>query len=62
MKESHLLPEECLVIEDSERGLIAAQQAGCDAIWIKTPFNEMLQTQTPFFCKITHQEFLESLV
>ncbi|MBP0723993.1 HAD family phosphatase [Bacillus sp. RG28] len=38
-------PEECIVIEDSENGLIAAQKAGIRSIFVKdlvTPKNEVL--------------------
>ena len=56
MQTFNLKPEECLVIEDSERGLIAAQAAGCQSIWIKTEINEAFTTQTPYLEKLTHAE------
>lgn len=54
-------PEEGLVIEDSERGLMAANAAGCQAIWIKTPCNEDLSTNVPHLAMLTHQELLNAI-
>jgi len=51
-------PQEAMVIEDSERGLQAAQAAGCDAIWIKTRINEKFTTLAPHLAELTHQELL----
>jgi beta-phosphoglucomutase len=61
MADLSLKPEECLVIEDSERGLVAAERAGCDAIWIQTPFNENFTSHAPYLFKMTHEEFLKEI-
>jgi len=50
--------KDALVIEDSERGLIAAQKAGCDALWIKTHLNSTLTSDAPYREELTHQELL----
>jgi HAD superfamily hydrolase (TIGR01509 family) len=54
-------PKDALVIEDSERGLIAAQAAGCDAIWVKTYLTEKFSSNVPYVGKITHAELLAIL-
>lgn len=51
-------PHEAMIIEDSERGLLAAQAADCDAIWIKTPINQTFSTSAPYLAALTHQELL----
>jgi beta-phosphoglucomutase len=56
-----LQPSEVLVVEDSERGLIAAQKAGCESIWIKTPLNERFETNTPHIARLTHSQILNIL-
>lgn len=57
----NIKPHEALVIEDSERGLIAAQNAHCDAIWVKTYLTEKFTTNAPYLAKITHAELFELL-
>lgn len=56
-----ILPSEALVVEDSERGLLAAHEAGCEAIWIKTSLNERFSTKAPYIARMTHLELLEML-
>jgi HAD superfamily hydrolase (TIGR01509 family) len=56
-----LTAAEVLIIEDSERGLWAAEKSGCEAIWIKTELNKNLKTQAPFFKELTHQQFFETI-
>lgn len=51
-----------LVVEDSERGLIAGQRAGCDAIWIKTNLTERFESSVPYVAKISHAELLSVLL
>lgn len=50
--------KDALIVEDSERGLLAAQAAFCDAIWIKTPINQKFHTPVPHLAELTHQELL----
>ncbi len=52
-------PSEALVIEDSERGLLAAQAAGCDALWIKTNLNERFETKADHLSRLTHEQLLQ---
>ncbi len=61
LKELNFVPEQALVIEDSERGLRAALAAGCDALWIKTFINENFTSDAPFSIRCTHQELLIAL-
>ena len=56
-----LQPSDVLVIEDSERGLIAAHEAGCESIWVKTPLNERFQTSSPHIARLTHTQILDIL-
>ncbi len=56
-----LQPSEVLVIEDSERGLIAAQKAGCESIWVKTALNDRFETNTPHIARLTHAQILNTL-
>lgn len=57
----NLLPCDVIVIEDSERGLLAAQAAECEAIWIKTPFNLRFKTTAPYVAELNHLELLNVL-
>jgi len=57
----NLLPCDVIVIEDSERGLLAAQAAECEAIWIKTPFNLRFKTKAPYIAELHHLELLNVL-
>lgn len=50
--------KDALIVEDSERGLLAAQAACCDAIWIKTPINQKFYTPVPHLAELTHRELL----
>nr|BFD30901.1 HAD family phosphatase [Pigmentibacter ruber] len=61
LKDLNLSPKEVIVFEDSERGLIAAKEAGCEAIWIKTELNDRFTTDAPYISRMTHQELLEIL-
>ncbi|MES2614612.1 MAG: HAD family phosphatase [Bdellovibrionota bacterium] len=54
-------PKDALVIEDSERGLLAARDAQCDAIWVKTYLTEDFNSNAPHLGKITHGELLAVL-
>lgn len=54
-------PSEALVIEDSERGLIAAQEAGCESIWVKTSLNDRFETNAAFISRLTHSEILDAI-
>lgn len=54
-------PKNALVIEDSERGLSAAQSANCEALWIKTYLTEKFSSQAPYLAKLTHAELLQAL-
>lgn len=58
LKQLELKPSDVLVVEDSERGLIAAHEAGCEAIWVKTPLNERFKTNTPYIASLTHSQIL----
>ena len=49
---------ELVIIEDSERGLLAAQSANCDALWVKTYLTENFNSTAPYLGKITHGELL----
>lgn len=61
MKDFSLEPEQCLVIEDSERGLIAAKAADCQALWIKTTISDLFSTKAPYLEKISHINLLSAL-
>lgn len=54
-------PSEALVIEDSERGLLAAHEAGCESIWVKTSLNDRFETNAAFISRLTHSEILDLL-
>ena len=49
---------DAVIIEDSERGLLAAQSANCDALWVKTYLTENFNSTAPYLGKITHGELL----
>ncbi|KAB8028505.1 HAD family hydrolase [Fluviispira multicolorata] len=57
----NISPSEALVIEDSERGLLAAQTAGCEAIWIKTDLNDRFETKANHFSRLTHKQLISIL-
>lgn len=61
LSDLNLKPSEVLVIEDSERGLIAAHQAECESIWIRTPLNTRFETTIPHIASITHEQMLSIL-
>lgn len=61
LKDLKISPTEALVVEDSERGLLAAMEAGCEAIWIRTPLNERFSTKAPYISSLTHTELLNIL-
>lgn len=52
---------DAVVFEDSDRGLAAAHAAGCEAIWIKTSYNEHFSTSWPMIARIPHDELLRAL-
>jgi HAD superfamily hydrolase (TIGR01509 family) len=56
-----LQPSEVLVIEDSERGIIAAHKAECESIWVKTSLNQRFETKAPYIARLTHAQILEIL-
>lgn len=56
MQDLGATPAECLVFEDSERGLTAAMRAGMEAVWVCTRFNEGLATHEPHIARVTHAE------
>ncbi|APJ04779.1 HAD family hydrolase [Silvanigrella aquatica] len=61
LKQLNLSPSEVLVVEDSDRGLIAAHKADCEAIWVKTSLNDRFETNTPYIARLTHAQLLEAL-
>ena len=61
IKQLNIAPNEALVIEDSERGLYAAKDAQCDALWIKTYLTDRFHSNAPYLAKISHEEFLSLL-
>jgi HAD superfamily hydrolase (TIGR01509 family) len=56
-----LAPETAIVLEDSNRGLMAAAAAKCKALWMKTPYNEGLETSEPHLQAISHSELLAAM-
>ncbi|MFZ9521663.1 MAG: HAD family hydrolase [Silvanigrellaceae bacterium] len=54
-----LRPEEAVVLEDSNRGLMAAAAAGCHAIWVRTRYNDGLQSNEPHLNSLSHGSLLE---
>lgn len=48
-----------VVLEDSNRGLQAAVAARCAPIWVKTSYNENLQSTEPFVAALTHHQILK---
>lgn len=61
LKELEISAEHAMVVEDSERGLQAAQAAGCQAIWVKTHLTEQFESQAPYLAKISHADLLKLL-
>ena len=57
----NISPKQSLVIEDSERGLIASKNAHCQAIWIETHITEKYSSTAPYLAKISHRKFLSQL-
>lgn len=58
MRELGVPAQECMVVEDSERGLMAAHAAHCDALWVNTPLTANFTSRAPYLAKLTHQEIL----
>lgn len=58
MQRLEVQAHECLVFEDSERGLLAAAAAGCDALWLRTAQNQDLTTDAPHTAALTHDELV----
>lgn len=56
-----LKPEDALILEDSERGLEAANAAQVDAIWIQTESNELEITSQKYIARLTHEDLLDVL-
>jgi HAD superfamily hydrolase (TIGR01509 family) len=54
-------PEDALVFEDADKGLEAAQRAGCDCVWVKTRFNEGLSSLFPRIAEISHNDLLDAV-
>lgn len=50
-----------LVLEDSERGLLAAAAAHMPAFWLNTFFSQNFSTEAPYLWKPTHAQLLELL-
>ena len=50
-----------LVLEDSERGLMAAHAAGLPALLLITRFNDNLSFTAPYSERATHREFQEAV-
>jgi len=53
--------QRAIVLEDSNRGLEAAAAAGCAALWIRTPYNQGLETSQPHLRALSHHELLQQL-
>lgn len=53
--------ESAIVVEDSQRGLQAAEGAGIDAVWISTENSEKFQSEAAYLKKLTHKELLQEL-
>ena len=51
-------PKDAVVLEDSNRGLMAATAAGVPAIWIRTRFNKGLESRERYIASVTHAELL----
>lgn len=56
-----LSSSEVLIFEDADKGLEAAQHAGCDCVWVKTQFNSGLTSQFPRVSEVTHIELLRAV-
>lgn len=54
-------PEQALVLEDTEKGLMAAQAAGVPAIWIETRYNATLVPRASCAARATHAQLAEAL-
>ena len=54
-------PQSCLVIEDTDKGLMAAQDAGVDAICLATRYNHGLTLSARHLARPTHSELLGAL-
>jgi HAD superfamily hydrolase (TIGR01509 family) len=48
-----------VVLEDSNRGLAAASAAGCQSVWVRTRFNEGLESAEPHLDSLTHAQILD---
>lgn len=53
--------DEALVLEDTAKGLAAAQEAGLEAILIHTRYNEGVYPEEPHIGRCSHHELLEAL-
>lgn len=51
--------EDAVVLEDSNRGLMAAAAAQCRAVWIRTSYNAGLESCEPHVASLTHAELLK---
>jgi len=51
--------EKAVVLEDSNRGLMAATAAGCRAVWVRTRYNEGLETSEPHMGSFSHAQILD---
>jgi beta-phosphoglucomutase len=58
---SGCMPSEALVIEDTEKGLIAAQAAGISALWIETRYNQSLFPRTACAARASHEHLAQAL-
>ena len=58
---ANIEPKNALVIEDSERGLLAAQSAHISALWISTENSELFESHAAYLKKMTHAELLREL-
>jgi HAD superfamily hydrolase (TIGR01509 family) len=54
-------PEDALIFEDADKGIEAAQRAGCDCVWVKTRFNEDLTSTFPRIAEISHPNLLAAV-
>jgi len=52
---------QAVVFEDSNRGLQAAAAAGCQALWVRTRYNQNLTSGEPYMGHLSHAEILKIL-
>lgn len=54
-------PDQALVIEDTDKGLKAAQAAGVAALWVQTRYNANVVPRASCVARVTHSQLAQAL-